>query len=198
MASDKSDFKSRRSAVRKLDDKGAVAEFLDAAQHLVGEFPKRSAAWVELGIALTYVARYDEALSALNKSIRLRKPKYHAFPFALKGDLYRAKGNYRLAEQWYRKAIDAEPRNADWWAFLGGLLARQGRLDEAKAVWLRQIKLGTGATEEGHLNLGFIYRSEQRYKIALRHAEKALAIDPKYEEAKLLQKDLINAMNEAQ
>ena len=197
MASRKPDFKARRASVRELDNKGAVAEYVEAAQRLVREFPKRSAAWMELGIALTYVARYDEALRALNKSIRLMKPKYHAIPYALKGDLFDAKGNYRSAEQWYRKAIDVEPRNADWWAFLGSLLARQGRLAEAKEVWQRQIKLGTGATDEGHLNLGYIYRSEQRYKIALRHAEKALAIDPKYKEAKMLRADLMNAMGRA-
>ncbi len=108
--------------------------------------------------------------------------------------MYKAKGNYRLAEQWYRKAIDVDPRNADWWAFLGSVLARQGRLAEAKEVWQRQIKLGNGASDEGHLNLGYIYRSEQKYKIALRHAEKALAIDPKYKKAKLLRADLMNAM----
>jgi len=197
MASNNSDFKARRAAVRKLDKNGAVAEYLDAAQRLVRDFAKRSAAWMELGIAFIYVARYDEALRALNKSVRLAKPKYHAIPFALKGDLYKAKGNYRLAEQWYRKAIDIEPRNADWWAFLGSVLARQGRLAEAKDVWRKQIKLGTGATDEGYLNLGFIYRSEQKYKIALRNAEKALKIDPKYEEAKMLREDLLNALKEA-
>lgn len=197
MSSKNPDFKARRAAVRKLDGKGAVAEYIDAAQRLVDDFPRRSAAWMELGIALTYVARYDEALRALNKSIRLMKPKYHALPYALKGNMYKAKGNYRLAEQWYRKAIDVDPRNADWWAFLGSVLARQGRLAEAKEVWQQQIKLGTGATDEGHLNLGYIYRSERKYKIALRHAEKALAIDPKYKKAKSLRADLMNAMKKA-
>ena len=195
MASKNSDIKARRDAVRALDKKGAVAEFLDAAQQLVKDFPKHPAALMELGIALTDVARYDEALAALNKSIRRMKPKYHAIPFALKGDLYQAKGNYRLAEQWYRKAIDLEPRNAEWRAFLGGVLAKQGRLGEAKEVWRKQIKLNTGATDEGYLNLGLIYRSEQKYKIALRNAEKALKIDPYYEEAKMLRDDLLNALN---
>jgi tetratricopeptide (TPR) repeat protein len=123
------------------------------------------------------------------------KPKYRAFPYGLKGDLFQAKGNYRSAEQWYRKAIEVEPRDADRWAFLGHVLAIQGRLSEAKEVWRKQIKLGSGATDEGYLHLGFIYRSEQKYKIALRQAEKAIAIDPNYKEAKLLRADLIQAMN---
>lgn len=195
MPSPKSDFKKRRAAVRNLDDKGSVAGYLDAAQRLVEDFPKRSLSWIELGIALTYVARYGEGLKALNKSIRIMKPKYRAIPYALKGDLFKAKGNYRSAEQWYRRAIEVQPRNADWWAFLGSVLARQGRLPEAKEAWREQIRLGSGATDEGHLNLGFIYRSEQKYKIALRHAEKAIAIDPNYKEAKLLRADLIHAIS---
>jgi tetratricopeptide (TPR) repeat protein len=193
----KADFKLRRDAVRDLDDKGAVAGFLVAAQQLVEDFPRRSLAWVELGIALTYVARYVEALRALNKAARLMKPKYRAVPYAFKGEMYKAKGNYRLAEQWYRKAIDVQPRNAEWRAFLAGVLARQGRLPEAKEVWRTQIKLSTGATDEGHLNLGYIYRSEQKYKIALRHAEKALTIDPNYREAKILRADLIEVLKGA-
>ncbi len=42
MPSKKSDFKKRRAAVRDLDDKGSVAGYLDAAQRLVEDFPKRS------------------------------------------------------------------------------------------------------------------------------------------------------------
>lgn len=195
MPGDKRTFKDRRAAVRELEDRGSIARFLVEAQKLVNDFPKRSLAWIELGIALTNVARYDEALRALNKSVRLMKPKYRPIPFALKGDLFKAKGNYRLAEQWYRKAIELDPRNANWWAFLGSVLARQGRLSEAKEVWRKQIKLGTGATDEGHFNLGLIYRAEQKYKLALRHTEKAIALDPKYEEAKELRADLVDAMS---
>jgi len=46
---------------------------------------------VELGIALNNVARYDEALKALNRSIRLMKSEYRAIPYALEGDLFKAK-----------------------------------------------------------------------------------------------------------
>jgi tetratricopeptide (TPR) repeat protein len=194
MPVDNSNFKDRRVAVRKLDREGSIAGYLDAAQQLAEDFPKRSLSWLELGMALTQVARYDEGLKALNRSIRLMKPKYRAIPYAQKGNLFKAKGKYRSAEQWYRRAIEIEPRNADWWAFLGSVLARQGRLNEAKEVWRKQIKLGSGATDEGHLNLGLIYRSEQKYKIALRHAEKAIAIDPNYTEAKSLKSDLISAI----
>ena len=197
MRSDTTVFKQRRSEVRQLDTDGKVAPFLAAAQALVEDFPDQSAAWLDLGIALTDVARYDEALRALNKSIRLMKPKYRQIPYACKGHLFRAKGNYRSAKRWYRRAIESDPRNADWWAFLGSLLAKQGRLSEAKDVWQRQIKLDTGATDEGHLNLGLIYRAEQKYELALHHAKEAIALDPGYKEALRLQSDLLEVMRKS-
>jgi tetratricopeptide (TPR) repeat protein len=194
MPTDKNDFEKRRAAVRKLDIKGAIAGFLDEAQRLVEDFPMHGASWMELGVALGHVARYDEALKALNKCGRLRKPKYLPLTYALKGNLFKAKGNYRLAEQWYRRAIELQPRDGNYWALLGEVLVNQGRLSEAKEVWRKQIELGSGATEEGHLHLGYIYRAEQKYEIAIRHAEKAIAIDPNYKEAKLLRTDLIRAI----
>lgn len=194
MRSDSKEFKERREEVRRLEAGGSVARFLSTAEALVEDFPDRSVAWIDLGAALINVARYEEALKALNKSARLMKPKYRQIPYAMKGHLYRAKGNYRLAENWYRKAIESDPRNGDWWAFLGSILARQGRLSEAKEVWRRQIKLDTGATDEGHLNLGLIYRAEQKYKHALRHAERAIELDPDYKEALLLRDDLLDVM----
>lgn len=190
-------FKARRLAVRALDKAGSVAKYLDESQRLVADFSSRSYAWLEVGRALTGVARYDEALQALDKCIRLTKPEHRAIPFKFKGDVLQAKGSFRSAERWYRKAIDLEPKNADWLAFLGSLLARAGRLAEAKDVWRKHIRLGTGATDEGHLNLGLIYRAEQKYGLALRHAEKAIAIDPGYEAAKRLRADLLEVMGKS-
>ncbi len=94
-------------------------------------------------------------------------------------------------------ASSRRPCFACWLAFLGSLLAKQGRLDEAKEVWRKHIRLGTGETDEGHLNLGLIYRAEQKYSVALRHAEKAIAIDPNYKAAKKLRADLLDAMGKS-
>ena len=80
---------------------------------------------------------------------------------------------------------------------MGSVLARQGRLPKAREVWRKQNKLDSGATDDGHLNLGLIYRAEQKYKVALRHAEKAIALDPEYEEAKTLRADLVDALKSA-
>ena len=187
-------FTQRRDAVRKLDERGAIAPFMMGAERLVNDFPKRALAWLELGIAYSYVARYADAARAFDKSIRLCKPKYLDHPFAWKGQMFRYQGKLGLAEKYYRRAIDVSPKNPDWWAFLGAVLASQGRLEEAKDAWRRQIKIGTGATDEGHCNLGLIYRSEKKFKLALRHAEKALQIDPDYSVARALREDLLEAI----
>ena len=50
--------------------------------------------------------------------------------------------------------------------------------------------------EEGHLNLGLIYRAEKRYKDALRQAELALALDPTFKSAKSLKNDLLEVLGD--
>lgn len=194
MSQRKQTYKQRLTAVRKLDRRGYVASYRDAAMQLVEDFPKRGTAWLELGMAMIDVAHYTESITALNKAIRFTNPKYRDYPFAYKGQAYRSQGKLGLAERWYRHALAVSPKNANWWAFLAAILARQGRLDEAKVAWRKQIGLKTGATDEGHYNLGLIYRAEGRYKVALRHVEKAIVLDPKYKKALKLRKDLIAAV----
>jgi tetratricopeptide (TPR) repeat protein len=197
-SSDNICFDERWNAVDELDIKEeAVAGYLDAAQRLANDFPEEPIAWLLLGRALTGVHRYEEALKALHKSIPLwLSGNACATAFATKATVYYQRGSPRLAERWCRKAIDEAPRNGDLWHNLGALLVEQGRLTEAKDVWRRQTKLVTGDAALGHFWLGSIYRAEQKYKIALRHAEKALAIDPNDEDAKLLRTDLLEVMNE--
>ena len=112
--------------------------------------------------------------------------------------MYEQQGNLKLATKWFRKSINLDPKNPDTRAFLASTLARMGLYKEAKAEWRNMIRMSAGVTEpvaeEGHYNLGLIYRAEKRYKLALRHAEKALEIDPEYKVAKTLRNDLIEAL----
>ena len=189
-------YKRQLTAVRKHDDRGAVAAYVEASERLVAMYPDRATAWLELGRAFAAVARYVDARKALDKSISLCAREYLRFPYLEKGFMYRSQGKPKLAERWFRKCIELDSKDADAWAFLGSCLARQGRLKEAKAAWRRQIRLGTGATDEGYLNLGLILRAERRYKEALRHADKALELDARYKEAQELRNDLLQVLGD--
>ncbi len=190
MSNVNADFERRLKAVRRLGAANSVASYLVAAQKIAADYPRRATAQLELGIAFIEVARYDDARKAIERSSSLCKPESVYFPYFWKGHLYREQGNLRLAEKWLRRSINSNPNYPEAWAFLGAVLAKQGRFSEAKSSWRKLIKLGTGATEEGYFNLGLIFRAEQEYRKSLECGVKALAIDPKYMDAKRLVKDI--------
>ena len=195
MTSKYSTFDKRLKEVQRFDARNAVACHVEAAEKLVADYPENAKAWLELGAALTEIARYKEAKKALDKSARFCRPHSRYFPYFWKGHLYQQQGNLRLAERWFRRSLGINPKYADCWGFLGSNLAKQGRFKEAKLIWRKQIQLGSSATEEGHFNLGLLLRAEKRYKDSLKHAEKAIQLDPKYTEAKQLRKDLLQVLN---
>ena len=195
MSINNSTFKRRLKSLQRLDERNAVAPYVEEAERLVQDYPVNARAWLECGVAFTEIARYKDARTAIDKSARLCKPEGRYFPYFWKGHLYEKQGKLRMAEDWFRRSLKENPKYADTWGFLGGVLVKQGKFKDAKAAWRELIRLGTGATEEGHLNLGLILRAEKRYKDALKHAEIAISLDPKYKEAKRLRKDLLEALN---
>jgi tetratricopeptide (TPR) repeat protein len=158
--------------------------------------PDRATAWLELGRAFVSAAGYADAKKALDRSISLCSPEHMRYPYLEKGFMYRSQGRFKLAERWFRRCLELDSKDADAWAFLGSSLARQGKFKGAKAAWRRQVRLGTGATDGGHLNLGLILRAEGRYKEALQHAERALELDAQYQEARELRKDLLEVLGD--
>lgn len=77
----------------------------------------------------------------------------------------------------YRKALDINPENADAHAFLGGLLADDGQLAEAREHLSTALRLNPKSSA-GHYNLGNVLAKEQKYDQAMRSWNKALEIDP--------------------
>lgn len=187
-------YKRQLDAVRKLDDRGAIAPYLEAAKRLAATYPKLTSAWIELGKAYASIGRYSDAQKALDKSVSVCVTEFLRYPYIFKGITYYEQAKYKLAEKWFRRCIELDSKDAEAWAYLGITLAYQGRNAEAKVAWRKQIRIGTGATDEGHLNLGLLLRSELRYKDALRQADKALELNPSYKEAQELRIDLLEVI----
>ncbi len=108
------------------------------------------------------------------------------------GMLYRRKGQYRATERWFRKGIVAAPKQTVNLIGLGAILARQGRLTEAKKYHRRAANLGD---EEGYFNLGLILRAQGNYKSAIEAFDKAIEIDPNFEAVKQERRDVVEAKN---
>jgi tetratricopeptide (TPR) repeat protein len=166
------------------------------ARKFLATCPDWGPAWKILGSALIDLARHSEAEAALKQALALCPPEKLWIPLAELGHLERARGNYEAAAAWYRRAIDAVPNEAGPHIFLGGILARSGRLKEAEAAHRAATKCTQGCRDEAWLNLGFVLRAQERYQEAAECFNQALALDSKYLPARRALRDVRQLLRE--
>ena len=157
---------------------------VELARRYLAAHPKHCVVWIYYADALYDMARYTESLAALHRAVRLWPPKKLHLVYYRFGDIYKQRGAFRLAERWYRRAIEVSPSDATYRIFLGGFLARAGRLQEAEAVHRRATRCKNGCIDEAFLNLGFVLRALERYSDARKCFQRALDINPKYKPAR--------------
>mgnify|MGYP001072069015 CR=1 FL=1 len=164
------------------------------AEELIARHPDCGPAWRLLGSALTAMARYSEAASALHRAMALCPGDLLWIPLAEMGHMHKAGGGYEAAACWYRRAIDAAPDQAGARIYLGGVLALGGKLKEAEAVLRAAVRCPQGCRDEALLNLALVLRSLDRLDEAAECLAEALAIDPGYKPAKHALRDVRQAM----
>ena len=130
------------------------------------------------GRGLIDLARYAEAEDALKQAIAMCPPDKLWIPLTDMGHLHRARGEYKAAAAWYRRAIDKMPDEASGHIYLGGVLAKSGRLREAETAHRAAIRCTQGRRDEAYLNLGMVLRAEGRNDEAATCFEEALRLDP--------------------
>jgi tetratricopeptide (TPR) repeat protein len=173
----------------KAWNEGKTACRLHYARRYAAAYPDDMNGWIALADILGGIALYKDALKALGKSLKLcpKEKVYHIF--AQMGHLYSEKCDLKKAERWYRKAV-AEHSRQENLIFLGACLAKQGRLQEAKAFYQQAVQTKPKTADEAYFNLGLISRAEDNYIVALDYFNKAIEIDPDYEAAKCERKDI--------
>jgi tetratricopeptide (TPR) repeat protein len=160
------------------------------ARQFLSEYPDCGPAWKILGSALIDLACHAEAEQALKRALSLCPPDKFWIPLSEMGHLYKARGEYKTAAAWYRQAIDAVPEEAGSYIYLGGVLAKSGRLREAEAAHRAAIRCQEGCQDEAYLNLGLVLRAQGRYEEAAECFERAIALDPKYAAARKALRDV--------
>ncbi len=165
------------------------------AREFLCEYPDCGPAWKVLGEALLELARHSEAEQALKQAIALCPPDKLWIPLSQMGHLQRAKGDYQAAAAWYRRAIDNMPDEASGHIYLGGILARSGRLKEAEMAHRAAIRCTQGCRDEAYLNLGLVLRAQERHEEAATCFEQALQLDPKYAGARKALRDVRNTLS---
>jgi tetratricopeptide (TPR) repeat protein len=185
--------KTRQQRFRELAsmwNQNLFAGVVESAKGYLKDFPNHALVRVYYGVALYELARYEEAKKNLLQVIKGCDPEHRAYLYSQMGHLYKKKGEFKKATDWYRKAVTVSSREAGYRIFLGAVLALDGKLSEAEACHRQAIKCKTGDFSEAYLNLGYVLRAQEKYKKALTCFEKALELDPKYKEAKLAIKDV--------
>lgn len=134
--------------------------------------------------ALWSLSRYSEAKVALKMAERLVPSRLRYRVWEQRGHLYREMNDRRRAEEWYRRALEANPSTRGY-ILLGATVAVQGRLKEAERLHRAAIRVATPGehVDEAHLNLALVLRAQAEYVEAAQHLRKALTIDPTYEDA---------------
>ncbi|MGB2607741.1 MAG: tetratricopeptide repeat protein [Isosphaeraceae bacterium] len=186
--------KARWSHLRAAYKADLPALTVARAREFLREYPDCGPAWKILGEALVDLARHSEAEHALEQAIAKCPLDKLWIPLAEMGHLHRARGEYKAAVAWYRRAIDTMPDEASGHIYIGGVLAKSGRLKEAETAHRAAIRCTQGCRDEAYLNLGLVLRAQERYDEAATCFEQALKLDPKYVAARKALRDVRNTM----
>ena len=105
--------------------------------------------------------------------------------WALLGRAYHANRRYDEAADAYKKAVDLAPQNTNYRTTYGLILGMAGEL-EAGLAELQKVTATPGYKDAaGWANLGWIYRNTSKPTESIAAYQKALALDPKEEQAAL-------------
>ncbi len=175
---------------------GGYALTILRARRYLADFPDGGPAWQYLGIALTAMARYEEAEQALAKAIEYCPPEVRYLPYSNMGSRFECAGDYAQAATWFQKVIEANPNDTTGYFHLGDVLAQQGRLQQAEEVHRTGTHCVEGFLDAAFFGLGKVLRAQERFAEAADCFREAIRRDPKYRLAKNALRDVSACLKE--
>lgn len=176
-------------AIISAVDAGYYATTVKLVETFLVDHPDSQRAWLDLGQALAQLGRYEQSESAFQKVIDLDEG-IPAEVFGEIGNLYRSKGDFKSAVNWYQKQIDGNPDDSIGHLYLGNIRLRQGDFDEAISVFESALQCQSVCLEEVHYSIGLAYRGKGDFNQAKTHFEKSLVYDQNFADAKVALKDV--------
>ncbi len=144
------------------DLKKATADQKDAAKAKLADLSNQA------------IAAFQEGLKAAPE----KDPNIHLF-WARMGEAYDLAGDNDNAINAYQQAIANKPDNASYYNNLGNLLARAGKLDDAKAAYTKCAQLDPANAALAWRNFGISLYQAGRMVDAIEPLQKASELDPK-------------------
>jgi tetratricopeptide (TPR) repeat protein len=176
--------KNSFNQIRLADDRNQIAVVIELCKKHLHKFPKHGPAWLRYGNTLAAFARYAEAEKALRRAVQFWPTEKLSSPYVQLGHLAEARGDFKQAAIWYRKAVNLKPQDADYHIFLGHNAFKRGLLKQSEKHYRRAIQCSEGCSEEAYFNLGGSFLGKRNYAEAIKCYQEALKIDPKYKIAK--------------
>ncbi|MEO1573534.1 MAG: tetratricopeptide repeat protein [Pseudomonadota bacterium] len=153
-----------------LERQGLPEDAADAYRDALNLDPESDAAHYNLGASLARAGEFDDAERHLRTAIEMN-PSTRAYTGL--GVVLRETGREDAAIGSFRAAINADPRNAAPYDFLGTMYVKQGRLDKAEGVYRQLVKNQPSAA--AHQELAQVLARLGRSEEAARQAAMAQA-----------------------
>ncbi len=135
---------------------------------------------------------------AAQKAAGGKDPNLHLI-WANLGAAYDVAGRNEEAIDAYQQAIAAKPEAAGYFNNLGNVLARVGKVDDARAAYLKSIELDPASAATAWRNFGIVLYNANRLPDAVEPFQKAVQLDPKNAQAwYLLGASLVSRMTSKQ
>jgi tetratricopeptide (TPR) repeat protein len=160
------------------ESQGNIPAAISQYQKTLRENDEHHGALYRLGVLYATTGKYDKAVTTWQRYIEATH--HSAVGYSNLGFCHELSGNMAEAERAYRNGIERDSDSAPCRINYGLMLARHGRIDEGVA------QMSTVLTEaEVHFNIGSVHEGQGRVQWARAEYERALALDPKLNDAKL-------------
>ncbi len=143
---------------------------LERATHLD---PSLDRAWFSLGKAFALLGDGKQADAAFERSFAL-SPERRLMALAAE---HHREGRIEEAERLYRRVLRDNPKNVDALRLLAQIAARTDHADQAETLLERAIALAPDY-QMAIVDLGRVYKDQDRFAEALERFDRAIALDP--------------------
>jgi tetratricopeptide (TPR) repeat protein len=115
---------------------------------------------------------------AAQKAASEKDPNQHLL-WAKLGEAYDVAGRNEEAAQAYQQAVNAKPDDPGYYNNLGNVLARAGKIDEARAAYTKSAELDPTKAATAWRNFGISLYNANRLGDAVEPLQKSAELDPK-------------------
>lgn len=144
-------------------------------KRLTDLYPYNYLVWFNLGHALYYQNRYEEAIEAFGYVTAINDSFEPAHIFA--GDVHFEMGNYEKALEAYHEAVSSDKPYKESYFKLGECYEKLGDFQKMR-YYLRKATNIDAEYEEAHHKIGESYMAEENYAQAIQSFERALKLFP--------------------